>query len=307
MRVLITGGGGMLGRNLHEILSDMGFHVDAPRRAELDCLSLSKIKKYLEEYPADIVINCAGKVGSITDNMQYPDEYFYDNAQIGINVLRASHEVGIEKVLNIGTINSLPIFGNDETVSEDDLLSGSLTQEIEPYGIAKAVVARYAKYISFTHGMHYKTLHLSNLFGRYDNFGNKAHMIPAIIARLHQAKVSGLPSVGIWGDGTAKRSFIFANDVATFIGSVLSDFEAFPQDYLLEGASSYTVYEYNKMIASVVGYQGVFELDLAKPVGNKKRKLASKHKGLYKIEYMPMKESINIVYNYFLKKRLYEK
>jgi GDP-L-fucose synthase len=106
--------------------------------------------------------------------------------------------------------------------------------------------------------------------------------------------------VEIWGEGSARRSFIYATDVCNFIGSIVNDFELFPQDYILTGKNNYSVLEYNKIIAEQIAYKGSFQFNLDKPVGYKKRLICSKHKS-YSVFYTPIEQSISEVYEFYLK------
>jgi|TARA_B110000908_G_scaffold8787_2_gene10854 GDP-L-fucose synthase len=299
MRVLITGGNGFLARNLCEVLAALGHDISAPSRDLLDCTSLISLQNYLKSNKFDIVIHAAGKVGSIKDNISNSDKYFFYNAQMGMNVLNSCLENNIKNLLNIGSINSFPVNEN-QYLNEDSLLEGSLDKHTEAYGLAKSMVAKYCQYISLKGSFHYKTLHLSNLFGKYDRFEVNPHMIPAIIARIHKAKEINSDYVEIWGEGSARRSFIYATDVCNFIGSIVNDFELFPQDYILTGKNNYSVLEYNKIIAEQIAYKGSFQFNLDKPVGYKKRLICSKHKS-YSVFYTPIEQSISEVYEFYLK------
>ncbi len=305
MKILITGGSGFLSKNLNESLNS-NLNIFLPSKKEMNCLCIEDIDDYINKNNIDFVIHAAGKVGGITENIKNPSNFFLENINMGLNVIKVCLNNNIKNLLNIGSINSFPINDKDISADEEDLLSGPISSEVEPYGIAKGVVAKYAKYASLENNVNYKTLHLSNLFGKFDSFGENAHMLPAIISRIHKAKTNDYKSVEIWGDGSAKRTFLYALDVCKFINEIIVDFESFPQDFILKGNNNYSVLEYNKIISEVLGYEGEFSFNIKKPVGYKVRKINSKYSELYDIKFTPIKESIDRVYKYYLKEVLDE-
>lgn len=299
MKILITGGNGFLAKNIIDAFSESRNIILAPSRKELDCLAISNIESYLKKNNIDFVIHSAGEVGSIQDNINNPEKYFYNNALMGLNVVNTCFQKGIKNLLNIGSINSFPLI-DSKVSNEDDLLNGPLEESIEAYGLAKSIVARYCSFISKNNNYNYKTLHLSNLFGKYDRFFNKPHMIPAIIARIHEAKEKQSKFVEIWGDGSAKRSFIYAKDVSIFIKQITEDYKSFPQDFILKGKNNFSVLEYNKLISREIGFEGNFKFNLDKPVGYKERLISSKYESRYNISFTPIEKSVKDVYNYYL-------
>lgn len=290
----------MLGRNFAETFATSSHTVSLPSRREMDCLDYSQVKGFIENGSFDLVINCAGKVGGISENIKNPHLYFFENLQIGLNVLRACSESQVTKVLNIGTANSFPFLDGQQSVSERNLLEGCIEPSVEPYGIAKGAVAKYANYLSDAKGYDYKTLFLTNIFGKYDSFGSKAHMLPAIIARLHIAKINGTKAVEIWGDGTARRSFIYASDVCQFVSGLVADYDKMPRAYLMLGEKSHSVLEYNKAVAKVVGFEGEFIFNLSRPTGALDRNLSTDYPQLYTHDYTPLELAISEVYKHYL-------
>jgi len=221
MKIFLTGGGGMVGRNVCALAHSLEHVVDAPSHDELDLLDLDALRTHLNEHRPDVVIHAAGLVGGIQANIAAPFDFCYDNLQMGLNVVKASHEVGVKRLINLGSSCMYPRFAQNP-LKESDILSGELEPTNEGYGIAKIAVARLVQYLSTQHGMSYKTLIPCNLYGLWDKFGvENSHMIPAVIRKVHEAKINGAPFVDIWGDGTARREFMFAADLADFICFVL--------------------------------------------------------------------------------------
>ena len=262
----------MLGRNLIRSFSRTNYTLLVPARGDMDCLDADSAKRYITDNQPDLVMICAGLVGGISANIASPYEFFKDNMQIGINVIDACVDGGVDELINISSINVYPDSVGEAGCLESDILAGKLHEATEGYGLAKGCTAKFADYASRQFDVAYRSIILSNLYGRFDSFSdNKAHMIPAIIRRLHEAAVSDLKSVEIWGDGLARRGFLFAEDVADFIVGCSEDVRALPQNLNIVPNKDYSVYEYNKIAARVVKYSGDFYFNKSMPVGSKQK------------------------------------
>ncbi len=306
MKILITGTSGMVGSNLKE--NDIIKENDlwCPTSKELDLLNYDNVYSYIKKYSPDLVIHCAGLVGGIQANIKNPVDFLVKNLDVGKNVVQASHKLGVKKLLNLGSSCMYPR-NIEETISEEMILKGELEPTNEGYAIAKIAVAKLCEYISKgDDSFHYKTLIPCNLYGKFDKFDPKhSHMIPAVIRKIHLAKENSDQIVEIWGDGTARREFMFAEDLATFIGFSLDKLEKLPT-YLNVGLGhDYSIKEYYEAIAKIVGFKGEFKFDLSKPTGMK-RKIVSVEK-LSHFEWTPsysLEQGIKKTYNYFLEKVL---
>ncbi len=274
-RILLTGGGGMVGRNLleHPAISD--FEVLAPRSADLDLCDFGAVEAYLQKHQPDMVIHAAGKVGGIQANMREPVSFLVENLEMGKNVVLASHHTGVKQLLNLGSSCMYPR-NHNEPLTEDMVLKGELEPTNEGYAIAKVAVARLCDYVSREDPTRkYNTVIPCNLYGRHDKFDPKhSHLLPAIIYKVHQAKVNKEAEVEIWGDGTARREFMYAGDLADSIVSAIKNFETLPSYMNIGLGHDYTINEYYEAAANVMGYQGKFTYNLKKPVGMA-RKLVS--------------------------------
>lgn len=272
MKIFLTGGRGMVGSNLLEHQEAKNYKIYAPTSEELDLLDYSLILKTMEEFNPDIVIHAAGRVGGIQANIKDPASFLTDNINMGLNLVGAADALGIKKLLNLGSscMYSRKI---ENPIPEDSILKGELEPTNEGYALAKIVIARYCDYISRNSvDKNYKTIIPCNLYGRHDKYDTStSHMIPAVIRKLYEAKLMGVDVVKVWGDGTARREFMFAEDLADFIYFALHKFSAMPQ-YLNVGIGrDYTVQQYYEEIAKVVNYSGRFENDLSKPKGMQKK------------------------------------
>jgi GDP-L-fucose synthase len=268
LRILLTGGGGMVGRNLLEHPATTEFEVLAPRRSELELRDFAAVQAYLQAYKPDIVIHAAGKVGGIQANMREPVSFLIDNLDMGRNIIWASHQACIKRLINLGSSCMYPR-NHSEPLREEMVLKGELEPTNEGYALAKVVTARLCEYLMREDaGLEYKTLIPCNLYGRHDNFDPAhSHLIPAIIHKVHQAKQSGQPTVEIWGDGTARREFMYAGDLADALIRAIKEFESLPSMMNVGLGHDYTINEYYEAAADVIGYTGSFVHDLSKPVG----------------------------------------
>jgi GDP-L-fucose synthase len=277
MRILLTGGGGMVGRNLLEYSIDTDIELVAPRSSELNLLDFSAVQNYLHELKPDMVIHAAGKVGGIQANMRQPVAFLMENIDIGRNIVMASYEVGIKQLINLGSSCMYPR-NHDEPLDEDLILKGELEPTNEGYALAKITIAKLCEYIMREDtSFQYKTLIPCNLYGRHDKFDPlHSHLIPAIIHKIYQAKQSGQTSVEIWGDGTARREFMYAGDLADALVHAIDQFETTPDLMNIGLGHDYTINEYYEVVADVLGYGGSFTHDLTKPVGMARKLVSTK-------------------------------
>ncbi|MCD0491990.1 GDP-L-fucose synthase [Chromobacterium violaceum] len=268
MRILLTGASGMLGRNLLGHPSAGKFHWLTPSHTELDLSDFTATLRYIDKVKPDCIIHAAGKVGGIQANIREPVKFLIDNLDMGRNILQAAYSVGITKLINIGSSCMYPR-GCQTALKESDVLSGELEPTNEGYALAKITVAKLAEYICReSPGFNYKTVIPCNLYGKYDKFDPKwSHLIPAIIHKLHQAKIAGHSEVEIWGSGEARREFLFAEDLASALLKAIDDIEAIPSYMNIGLGHDYSVNEYYQAAAAVIEYHGTFTHDLSKPVG----------------------------------------
>lgn len=274
-RILLTGGGGMVGRNLleHPAISD--FEMITPRKAELELRDFSAVQAYLSKHQPDMIIHAAGKVGGIQANMREPVDFLMDNLDMGRNIVWAARQTGIKRLINLGSSCMYPR-NHSEPLSEEMVLKGELEPTNEGYALAKVVTARLCEYIMREDSTYqYKTLIPCNIYGRYDKFDPvHSHLVPAIIHKVHQAKQNGQDSVEIWGDGTARREFMYAGDLASAVVRAIANFDTLPNYMNVGLGHDYTINQYYQAAAQIMNYSGGFVHDISKPVGMA-RKLVS--------------------------------
>lgn len=305
LRILLTGGGGMVGRNVLEHSGIDDFEVLAPRSSELDLRDFNAVQTYLEIHKPNMVIHAAGKVGGIQANMREPVGFLLDNLDMGRNIVWAAHQAGIRRLINLGSSCMYPR-NHSEPLKEEMVLKGELEPTNEGYALAKVVTARLCEYIMREDASYqYKTLIPCNIYGRYDKFDPAhSHLVPAIIHKVHQAKQSGQQSVEIWGDGTARREFMYAGDLADAILRAISIFDTLPPYMNVGLGRDYTINEYYQAAAEVMGYTGRFVRDLSKPVGMARKLVCVERQEAWGWSARhELREGIEKTYDYYLKER----
>lgn len=267
-KILLTGGGGMVGRNLLEHSSIGEFEVLAPSSSELDLRDFNAVQVYLRKCQPDMVIHAAGKVGGIQANMREPVGFLMENLDMGRNIVLAARHCGIKRLINLGSSCMYPR-NHTEPLRENMVLKGELEPTNEGYALAKVVTARLCDYIMREDaGFQYKTLIPCNIYGRYDKFNPAlSHLVPAVIHKIYTAKKSEQQKVEIWGDGTARREFMYAGDLADAIISAIKDFDTLPPYMNIGLGTDFSINEYYSAASKVIGYTGGFEYNITKPVG----------------------------------------
>lgn len=293
----------MVGRNVLEHSEIGDFEILAPRSNELDLRDFDAVTSYLNTHRPDMLIHAAGKVGGIQANMREPVSFLMDNLDMGRNIVWAAHEVGIKRLINLGSSCMYPR-NHSEPLREEMVLKGELEPTNEGYALAKVVTARLCEYIMREDASYqYKTLIPCNIYGRHDKFDPAhSHLVPAIIHKVHQAKQSGQETVEIWGDGTARREFMYAGDLADAVVRAVRNFDSLPGYMNVGLGHDHTINEYYQAAADVMGYTGEFVHDLSKPVGMA-RKLVSVERQLawgWKAQH-GLREGIEKTYSYYLK------
>jgi GDP-L-fucose synthase len=303
LKVLLTGGGGMVGRNVLEHPAIGEFEVLAPRSGELDLRDFNAVQAYLHKHQPEMVIHAAGKVGGIQANIREPVGFLLENLDMGRNIVWASHQAGIKHLINLGSSCMYPR-NHSEPLREEMVLKGELEPTNEGYALAKVVTARLCEYITREDASYqYKTLIPCNIYGRHDKFDPAhSHLIPAIIHKVHQAKSMGQITVEIWGDGTARREFMYAGDLADALVRSIRQFDTLPPVMNVGLGHDHTINEYYRAAADVMDYTGSFVHDTSKPVGMA-RKLVSvvKQNAWGWNAQSDLRAGIEKTYDYYLK------
>ena len=294
----------MVGSNIIDHEYSTKYKILSPSSSDLNLLNYQNTENYIAFNKPEFVIHVAGIVGGIEANMSYPVKFLFNNMQMGLNILMASKTKKIKKFINLGSSCMYPK-NVENPIPEDLILKGELEPTNEGYAIAKSASSRLCEYITREDSSYlYKTIIPCNLYGKYDNFNyDSSHMIPGVIKRIHDAKNNNSEFVDIWGDGLARREFMYAADLADFIYYAVENFNKMPQNINVGLGFDYKIIEYYKIIADIIGYRGKFNHDMSKPIGMKKKLIDIKKLNEFGWSHQTSLESgIKKTYDYFLDK-----
>jgi nucleoside-diphosphate-sugar epimerase len=302
MKILLTGANGMVGKNILQISLDYRHKFLSPSSLELNLLDSVSVKGYLQLHKPDMIIHAAGIVGGIQANIAQPVKFLVENMQMGLNILTAANDCNIENFINLSSSCMYPRDASNP-LSEDLILKGELEPTNEGYALAKATSTRLCEYIVKENSARlYKTIIPCNLFGKFDKFDpNHSHMIPSVIRKLDEANKNNLSAIDIWGDGEARREFMYAEDLADFIFYAIDNFKRMPQNLNVGLGHDYSINDYYQAIATVVGFKGSFKHDLTKPVGMKQKLIDDTRLKGFGWQYKtPLTVGIQKTYDFYL-------
>ena len=279
-KIYVAGHRGMVGSAIVRNLRAKGYsNIITKTHTELDLTNQTAVATFFElEKPAQVYL-AAAKVGGIYANNTFPAEFIYDNLMVQNNVIHQAFVSGVKKLLFLGSSCIYPRLA-PQPMSEDALLTGKLEPTNEPYAIAKIAGIKmcesYNRQYGQSHGIDYRSVMPTNLYGPGDNYHpENSHVIPALIRRFHEAKISNAPEVLIWGTGTPKREFLYVDDMAAASVFVMQldqdtyDSQTQPmQSHINVGfGSDVTIAELAYAVCAAVGYKGKIGFDPSKPDG----------------------------------------
>lgn len=214
-RIFVAGHNGLVGSSILRQLLAQGYsNVIHRTRQQLDLIDQQSVKQFLQQEKPDYVIIAAAKVGGIHANNSLPAEFIYQNLMIECNVIHQSYIGGIEKLLCLGSSCIYPKF-TEQPMNESALLTGVLEPTNEPYAIAKIAGIKLCESYNRQYGVDYRSMMPTNLYGMNDNFDlQTSHVIPALLRKFHAAKINNSTTVEVWGTGSAKREFLYVDDLA---------------------------------------------------------------------------------------------
>ncbi|MFV0302063.1 MAG: NAD-dependent epimerase/dehydratase family protein [Paracoccus sp. (in: a-proteobacteria)] len=278
MRVLLTGGSGMLGQALRRLSPEIAPDLDllAPFRADLPLTDRAAVARWFADNPVDAVIHAAARVGGIQANIADPVGFLSDNLVMNEAVIMGAHEAGVGRLVFLGSSCMYPR-DHRQPLVEEDILAAPLEPTNEGYALSKIAGARLCDYVSRQYpGRAYRTLIPCNLFGAGDHFGSAAsHLIAAAITKVVDARDAGVDEVEIWGSGRARREFLDVDHLARFILTRLPDLGALPGLLNIGAGRDHSVDDYYRMVAERAGWQGRFVHDACRPVGMRSTLLSS--------------------------------
>lgn len=272
MKVLLTGGNGMVGKNILLFPEAKKYTFLSPNSKELDLKNYTLVNQYIKKNKPDFIIHAAGTVGGIQSNIANPVKFLIDNVEIGKNIIMAARENNVKQFMNLASSCMYPRYAKNP-LNEELILQGELEPTNEGYALAKIMSTRLCEYIhKEDNNFLYKTVIPCNLYGKYDKFSiEHSHMIPAVIKKIYEAKISNQNQIEIWGDGLSRREFMYVEDLADFIFYAIQHFEKMPQNINVGLGFDYSINEYYEKISAIVGYEGNFIHDLSKPAGMKQK------------------------------------
>ena len=287
-KIYIAGHTGLVGSAIIKNLNNKGFNNIITRtHQQLDLTNQSKVRDFFDVERPDQVYLAAGKVGGIYANNAYPANFIYTNLMIESNVINSSYETDVKKLLFLGSSCIYPRNAS-QPMSESELLTNTLEVTNEPYAIAKIAGIKlcesYNRQYGASNNIDYRSVVPTNLYGPGDNYHpENSHVIPALILRLHEAKLNNSPSVAIWGTGKPRREFLYIDDLADACVYIMNINK---QKYIKHTKSmlshvnvgagyDITINELAQTIKKVVGYEGDIDFDNTKPDGSPQKLLDS--------------------------------
>ena len=274
-KIFVAGHNGMVGAAICRQLADKDVEVVTANRDELDLTNQLQVKDFFNSHEFTQVYLAAAKVGGIYANNTYPAEFIYQNLMIQNNVIHSAYQSGVQKLLFLGSSCIYPKLSK-QPITESELLNGHLEATNEPYAMAKISGIKMCESYNRQYGVDYRSIMPTNLYGPGDNFHpENSHVIPALIRRIHEAKVAGSSEVIAWGTGRALREFLYVDDMArasTFIMNLASEKYMHSTSPMLShlnigSGKDCTIKELTQTIASVVGFSGRIVWDETKPDG----------------------------------------
>jgi GDP-L-fucose synthase len=271
-RVYVAGHGGMVGSAIVRRLRSEECEILTVGRANLDLTCQEATERGLEALKPDVVVLAAAKVGGIAFNDKYPVDFLVENLAIELNVIRASHAVGVRKLLFLGSSCIYPKLAS-QPMAENLLLSGPLEPTNQWYAVAKIAGIKLVEAYRRQFGADFISVMPTNLYGQGDNYHlEHSHVPAALVRRFHEAKIGGAPVVTVWGSGRPTREFLAVDDLADACVFVLKNYSG--NDFLNVGTGQeITVSDFARLVADVVGYRGEIEFDTSRPDGTPKKLL----------------------------------
>ena len=272
LRVYVAGHRGMVGQALLRRLAREDCEVLTATRAELDLTRQAQTEDWFEANKPDAVFMAAARVGGIHANATFPADFIYDNLAISQNTAEAARRNGVKKFLYLG---SSCIYPRDapQPMREDALLSGPLEPTNQWYAIAKIAGLKLCAAYRRQHGADFISAQPTNLYGPGDTYDLKmSHVIPALIAKMHQAKLANADAVDVWGSGRPKREFMFVDDLADALVFLMTHYSGEEQVNVGTG-QDVTIAELAALVKDVVGFQGPLKYDPSQPDGTPRKLL----------------------------------
>ena len=300
-RIYVAGHTGMVGSAIVRHIKKNGYHNLLLRsHGDLDLTDQQATKSFFERERPDYVFIAAAKVGGIQANSTFPADFLYVNLMINANIIHAAHEVGVKKLLALGSSCIYPKFA-EQPLREEAFLDGKPEPTNEGYAIGKISALELVKFFHRQYGDPFISCMPTNIYGENDNFDLQgSHVIPAMIRKFHTAKVEGAESVTLWGTGSPKREFLYVDDLADACVFLMEHYDE-AEHINIGSGEEVSMKQLAEELASVVGFEGSLNYDTEKPDGAPRRlvdstrihELGWRHK-------VTLREGIERSYRYFI-------
>ena len=300
-RIYIAGIYGMVGSAIERRLRQQGYsNILGHSSKELDLTSQKAVFDFFRDNKPDYVFLAAAKVGGIYANNTYPADFIYSNICIQTNIIHSAYVFRVKKLLFLGSSCIYPKFA-EQPMREDSLLTGALEPTNEPYALAKIAGIKMCQ----AYNRQYHTAFIScmpiNLYGPNDNYDlMNAHVLPALIRKVHEAKINRQPSYVVWGTGAPKREFLYVDDLAEACVFLMNEYLG-NETINVGSGHEVTIKELARIVAEVVGYEGELVFDTSKPDGTPRKLLdISRLKAMGWSPRIGLREGVLLAYQNFL-------
>lgn len=300
-KIFIAGHRGMVGSAILRKLSALGFHnLLLFTSDELDLRNQQAVAQFFADHKPDYVFLAAAKVGGILANNLFRADFLYENLAIQNNVIHQSYVHGIKKLLFLGSSCIYPKLA-PQPLKEEYLLTGELEPTNEPYAVAKIAGIKLCEAFHAQYGCRFISVMPTNLYGYNDNYHPEhSHVLPALIRRFHEAKATHEPEVTVWGSGTPKREFLFADDLADACVFLMENYDN-PQLINIGTGEDLSIGDLALLVKEIVGYEGEVRFDTSKPDGTPRKLMdVSKLHALGWRHQTELKTGIRLAYGDFL-------
>ncbi len=300
-RIFVAGHRGLVGSAIVRSLEAKGYeNIIVRTHSELDLTDQAAVFKFFEEEKPEYVVLAAAHVGGINANRTYPADFIYINSIIQCNVIKAAHDYKVKKLLFLGSTCIYPKFA-DQPITEGSLLTGPLEETNEAYAVAKISGLMMCRFFKRQYGDDFISCMPTNLYGPCDNFSlQDSHVLPAMIRKIHEAKVSNAPEVELWGDGSPLREFLYVDDMADACVYLLENYSG--EEHVNIGTGKeITIKDLALLVKEIIGYEGGIRWNTDMPNGTP-RKLCdvSKLHSLGWKEKVSLRDGIKKEYDWFL-------
>jgi GDP-L-fucose synthase len=309
-KIFVAGHRGMVGSAIVRQLETIGHtNIITRTRTELDLTNQQAVVDFFQTEKIDQVYLAAAKVGGIVANNTYPADFIYENLMIQCNIIHGAHLANIQQLLFLGSSCIYPKLA-EQPMQETALLTGTLEETNEPYAVAKIAGIKLCESHNRQYGRDYRSVMPTNLYGAHDNFHpENSHVIPALLLRLHEAKLNGDSEVIAWGSGKPKREFLYVDEMADASIHVMNldksiyDVNTEPMlSHINVGTGEdCTIRELVETVAKVVGFKGEIKFDSTKPDGAPRKLMnVDRLKSLGWRYSVSLEDGLNYAYQWFL-------